>query len=245
MSPREHPAAASGLLTGLFEADPGSAALVEVLRTRTSIHYETGRDDVPVLCVCLPPAVRLPGSVVTTTLPPPGPLAVRRAGLAQGETRWRVGRWWTPPRPRGLAAPVRLPAAGSWGALPRVRGIVPRALIGHGAGLTPLGDDVLAGALVAAGAIEDPRLPRWQRETREALHPGATTAVSRALLHHALAGWATPELADFVEAVCAGPAEPAAGTAAAALLAVGHSSGSGLLAGVLHVLGTSVTEAAA
>ena len=112
----------------------------------------------------------------------------------------------------------------------------PHDLVGRGPGLTPSGDDVLAGVLVAAHAVADPRLPGWAAATVDALAVRTTTAVSRGLLHHALDGWATPELADFVTAVCGGDAT---GGPAGRLLAVGHSSGAALAAGALHVLGTA------
>ena len=55
------------------------------------------------------------------------------------------------------------------------------------------------------------------------------------MLLAALDGWATPELADAVEALCA-DADPTA--AVERLLAVGHSSGRSLLDGVQHALAT-------
>jgi hypothetical protein len=119
-------------------------------------------------------------------------------------------------------------------------GIVPAELVGRGPGLTPSGDDVLAGALVAAHATSDPRLGRWRVETREALRVRRTTAVSRGLLHHALDGYATPELADFLVEACSGGPGPAT----ARLLAVGHGSGAALAAGVRYVLATSGRAAA-
>ncbi len=111
----------------------------------------------------------------------------------------------------------------------------PHDLVGAGPGLTPRGDDLLAGLLVAAHATGDPRLAGWQQATRDALSVRRTTAVSRGLLHHALDGWATPELAAFLVAVCGG--DPA--RAATRLLAVGHSSGAALAAGALHVLNST------
>jgi Protein of unknown function (DUF2877) len=219
------PAAASSLLADLLDA---GTDLVEVARTRCSVHYETGRADVPVLCVCEPTAVRLPSSVVTPVVPQ-GRLVVRAGALVGADATWRVTRWWRPPRPRDLTAPTWSPA------VPGVdvpAEVVPGDLVGAGPGLTPSGDDLLAGALVAAHAVADPRLPGWQRDTRTALRERGTTAVSRGLLSHALDGWATPELAAFVTAACAGDVS----TAAPALLAVGHSSGPALAAGALHVL---------
>jgi hypothetical protein len=168
--------------------------------------------------------------------------------LERGGTTWRVGRWWTPPQPTGLAPPR--PVAVEWA--DRVAGdpavpagydaLAPAALVGAGPGLTPSGDDLLAAALVTAHATADPRLPRWRRSTRAALATRRTTAVSRALLHHALDGYACPELAGALVALCT-EADP--GPAVGRLLAVGHSSGAALLSGVLHVLATRTLRGAA
>lgn len=216
------PGAASTLLAGLLGCVP--TALREVVRTPVSRHYETGDADVPVLCLATPHAVRLPNTVVVVRLP----------DALTGTSAVTVTRWWQPPRPRGLVAPRLLPD------LPAATVVVPSELVGRGSGLTPEGDDVLAGVLVAAHAVGDERLPRWQHETRVALATRRTTAVSRALLQHALDGWATPELADFVTAVCDGRDD-----ATARLMAVGSSSGAALAAGVLHVLGTNEMRGAA
>jgi hypothetical protein len=220
----------------LDESARRRTGLDEVARTGAAVHYETGRADVPVLCVCLPSAVRLPNSLVTSVLPT-GPVAVDRGLLVAGDDTWRVRRWWTPPRPRDLSVreAVSLPALR---VAPEVR---PADLVGAGPGLTPAGDDVLAGALVAACATDDPRLAGWREATRLALRTRTTTAVSRGLLTHALDGWATPELAEFVTGVCRGRV----GRTAERLLAVGHSSGAALAAGALHVLTSPPLEGAA
>lgn len=125
---------------------------------------------------------------------------------------------------------------------PSYDGLDPTALVGAGPGLTPAGDDVLAGALVTAHATADPRLRSWQRATRRCLSEGHTTAVSRALLHHALDGFATSELHDYLTAVCTG-SDLAAPTSR--LLAVGHSSGAALAVGVRHTLDTRRLRGAA
>ena len=233
-SPVVWPVAASSLLAAPLDASVRRRALlVEVARTRASVHYETGRDDVPVLCLCLPSAVRLPNAGVTAVLPT-GPVALAGGAVVGTDAVWRVHRWWTPPRPRGLSAPVSV-------SLPVAPDLRPEGLVGAGPGLTPAGDDVLAGALVAAYATADPRLASWQAATRRGLRIRTTTAVSRGLLRHALDGWATAELADFVTAVCSN----AVGDTADRLLAVGHSSGAALASGVLRVLGTASLEGAA
>jgi hypothetical protein len=125
---------------------------------------------------------------------------------------------------------------------PSYDGLDPARLVGAGAGLTPAGDDLLAGALVAAHATADPRLPAWRRGTRAALRTQTTTAVSRVQLQAALDGYATPQLAGFVEALCRGTGVTAA---TAALLAVGHSSGAALWHGVQHTFRTRPLRTAA
>lgn len=246
---RDFACAASVLAASVL--DGPATALREAARTRVSVHFETGDPRQPVLTVCTPEAVRLPDAVVSGTLPPS---EIRAGGgrlIAPGGT-WRVARWWRPPAPRGLPVPSRtggpapvLPE----GSLPDGRlpaatydGLVPADLLGAGAGLTPAGDDILAGALVTAHATADPRLGDWTRATRAALSNRATTAVSRGMLHQALRGYATPQLAACLAAVCRGP-DPA--PAVTTLLGVGHSSGAALWFGVVHTLTTRSMRSAA
>lgn len=176
---------------------------------------------------------------------------IGRGGFRAGGTTWRVRRWWQPPRPSWLPRPTLAdlaavsPQLGLPGVpvpCPSYDGLSPSALVGSGPGLTPAGDDVLAGALVTAHATHDPRLSRWRATTREALTATRTTAVSRAMLHHALDGYATPELAGFLTALCLGHDITRTRTD---LLAVGHTSGSALLAGVVYTLSTRNLEGAA
>jgi hypothetical protein len=210
------PCAASTLLAGLLD-DSEALDLAEVVRTPVSVHYETGRDDVPVLCLCTPTAVRLPNAAVVAALPTATPL------------RLHVTRWWRPRRPHGLTASTR------------PLDLDPSTLLGAGPGLTPSGDDVLAGALVAAHAVGHPGLAALRAATRDALRVRRTTAVSRGLLTHALDGWSTPELADYLEAFCRGEEEPARQR----LLRVGHSSGAALLDGVHLVVDADAGRRAA
>jgi len=221
--------------------DRGGLRLVPVARTTLSVHYETGAPELPVLCLVTHGAVRLPGAVVTARLPGNGRLVLAGDGvLEEAASSWRVTRWWNPPRPEGLASRVTVteqvrPPAGCPVPPTSYDGLEPAALVGAGPGLTPAGYDLLAGALVTARATGDPRLASWRERTRAALAERATTAVSRGLLHHALDGYATPELAEFLTALCTGAAT--AGPRGR-LLAVGHSSGHALLAGVLYTLTT-------
>ena len=225
----EFPGAASTLLADLL-MQPG-LRLTEVARTRSSVHYDTGRSDVPVLCVATPDAVLLPHTFVTPVLP---------AAPEIIDATWRVTRWWHPCRPVGLAPPppdrvATLPCT-------PYDVLVPSALLGRGAGLTPEGDDVLAGALVTAHATADPRLDAWCDATREAMATRRTTAVSRGMLHHALDGYATPQLGDLLTALCRGGDLEGP---LARLRALGHSSGDALLDGVVHTLTTRSQQGAA
>ncbi len=193
--------------------------------------------------------------------PPPGTAGTVGGGLLSvGEATYRVTRWWRPPRPRGLGTvpPARLAGAVQW-LTGRVAdpldqpgrsavadlvqalaaGVSPAPavsqLLGRGPGLTPTGDDVLAGALVGLCALGAPAA-RALGEAVTAAAPGATTTVSAALLNHAARGECIPQLADLIGAVAGGGPDPAAGAlprTAGALLAVGHCSGAGLLHGVL------------
>jgi hypothetical protein len=174
--------------------------------------------------------------------------------LFVGPFEGRVARWWRPPRPHGLTAAglatvagelsrgvpdapdprVATAVAGLVGAL--ATGAPPTGwvarLLGRGPGLTPLGDDVLAGALVTLGALGEPGFARLGAAVRE-LAPGRTTAVSVALLCHAARGECIPELDAVLTAARRG--SPVAG-AVDALLGVGGSSGTGLARGVLAAL---------
>ena len=246
------PSAASTLLARLLDGPP--RPLVEAARTRLSVHYTTGDARLPVLCVVTPEAVRLPNAVVSSTLPGHGAVTVGKGMLRSATADWRVSRWWRPPRPAGLEPPPDLSMAaealrraavrapGDPAVRPSYDALDPSLLLGHGPGLTPSGDDLLAAALVTARATGDPRLPAWRAGTVAALTPGRTTAVSHGILSAALDGWATPELAGFLDAVC-GAGELTRATDR--LLAVGHSSGAALARGVLHTLTTRELRGAA
>ena len=102
------------------------------------------------------------------------------------------------------------------------------ALLGRGPGLTPSGDDVLAGFLLGARAFGRPAAGVAAAVTE--LAHGATTALSAHLLGHAVRGECVPEVAAVVDALCA---RPAPRDATARLLAVGHTSGAALALGLV------------
>ena len=110
-------------------------------------------------------------------------------------------------------------------------------LVGRGDGLTPYGDDVLCGWLAvhrAAGAAT----PAADAAVRSLLD--RTTLLSATLLDCAMHGEVIPEFAAFVAAL----GTPDEESRAAALAAVGHSSGRGLLEGARRALDSLATVAA-
>ncbi len=107
-------------------------------------------------------------------------------------------------------------------------------MLGRGPGLTPAGDDALAGAVLVEVALGGP--PTLADAVHRRL--AATTAVSRALLSAACEGYAAPPVVALVDAVVVGDHD----TAAAHLprvLAIGHTSGHDLMTGVLAALVTT------
>ena len=109
-------------------------------------------------------------------------------------------------------------------------------LTGRGPGLTPAGDDVLAGFLVGALAFGVDAAA--VRAATAALAPTRTSALSAALLRHAAAG----ECIDQV-AAAAGYLTGRAGhssDAVARLLAVGHTSGAALATGLVAAATTAL-----
>lgn len=214
------------------------------------------------LCVSGPGAVRLPCSlVVADELPAAVPGSTVTVGAARIEFAHHdvhVGRWWRARRPvltdpagaaerssrlslTGLGRAVELPPA----EIARLRSALhapaggDRALhtavlglLGLGPGLTPAGDDVLAGALVALTAARHPSTTRLLSAVVAAEPARRTTLVSAGLLAHAARGECVPQLADLLTALDT-KAGTDAGTEGAVdrLLTVGHSSGPALLLG--------------
>ncbi|TDD84800.1 DUF2877 domain-containing protein [Actinomadura rubrisoli] len=189
-----------------------------------------------------------------------GPAWLGAGRLRVGPLMVAVSRWWTPRRPRpatgaaalrdGLGAleaaavPTGLPPSAladleavtqgaARGDLDRTVRAAAR-LMGLGPGLTPSGDDVLAGFLVAHRQLPPPTHPRADFATAlgarvEALAAGRTTALSAALLGHAARGDGCPQLTGLVDAVGGHASVP---SRLGELLPVGHTSGADLALGV-------------
>jgi len=116
------------------------------------------------------------------------------------------------------------------------------ALLGRGSGLTPLGDDVLAGWLATAASTEDPALDDFCVAVR-ASASRRTTALSAALLDCACRGEALPEFQALVLGV-AGDDRALVRRSVTKLLAVGATSGAGLVLGAALALTSPREEGA-
>lgn len=111
------------------------------------------------------------------------------------------------------------------------------ALLGLGAGLTPSGDDYVGGALFARALLGD-RAPAWRGAVERVLAAAVTRThpISAALLADLANGQGWAPLHDLMLALAAGSV--ADGVAAARrLVALGHTSGWDLLAGLAAGLG--------
>jgi hypothetical protein len=189
-------------------------------------------------------ALGLPCSVRLAAVRAEGPFSqVRRddgaevgGGLLRaGPVTVRVARWWAPRPPRAGRSGARTELlaellAGHPAPVP-VDGEV-GDLLGLGPGLTPAGDDVLAGLLVGLHHRPDLRGPLAAEVAR--LAPTRTTALSAALLRHAAAGHAVPTLTAVADALTGAGEDGDLETALSRLLAVGDTSGTALAHGLLR-----------
>ncbi|MFF1260225.1 DUF2877 domain-containing protein [Streptomyces sp. NPDC058321] len=207
--------------------------------------------------ILLPNALVLPFSSADRPLDLNAPWAGFGSGrVVIGTVRFEPEASWTPPRVQDAFSPPDPARLGRVAALldasaqplppplaPRLTDLrhalhtddagevrrAARALVGLGPGLTPSGDDILCGALLASRAWEGPLAPLSEAVTDATLR---TPLLSAALLRHAARGECVPQAHSFLRAVSGdGALEPAL----RALLAVGHHSGGDLARGVLAV----------
>jgi len=250
-------AAASSALVSLVAGEPRRVEVVVALPVAVHLAVRDAGGGPPSVCLVGPGAVRLPSALLVRdgwgALPLGTTGTVGVGGLELPGLSVRVTRWWRTPRPT-LHGRVALPGPPTLDAVTarlvdrlgaalagpsritrgngrRVESAV-GALLGRGPGLTPFGDDVLAGALVTLRAVgaDDAAVA-----LSEAVLAGAptTTFVSGALLWHAARGECVPELAALFRAMEIGRDLNAA---RAAVLRLGHTSGAGLLHGVAAAL---------
>ncbi|MCF6379846.1 DUF2877 domain-containing protein [Nocardioides KLBMP 9356] len=163
-------------------------------------------------------------------------VAVRDGSLHVGRDRMRVTRLSDPRstavgrhEPSASAVPMTsafdLPADG------RLTAVHLDRLLGRGPGLTPLGDDVLAGWFTTRAALGAPDASLAGAVRRRL---GVTTLLSATLLDCAIRGEALPQLTAWL-------ADPSPATRRA-LLAVGATSGAGLLTGASLALASVSTD---
>ncbi|RBY88268.1 DUF2877 domain-containing protein [Blastococcus sp. TF02A-26] len=128
---------------------------------------------------------------------------------------------------------------GPGGPLAALRGAVRRAdldaalrtatrLVGLGPGLTPAGDDVMAGTIAGLVLLGHPAAGRFASGVHT-LAAGRTTELSRALLRHAMAGRVSGEYAAVLHGLVG---ERPLGPAIAGLMATGSTSGRALALGL-------------
>ncbi len=241
---KPRPMACSVLLAPWLDGPVQRLQVVHRSRLALSLADRTGR---VAFSVTFPSAVRLPyACVVASPASTSSSFSVGDGGLAWGDDErsrlhYRPARWWTPARPRAVDHP-RLTEAVDARAVRRLSARWP-ALLGRGPGLTPYGDDVLCGALVALHAAGHDAAVDLAHAVSTSDLDSATTATSAALLRAACEGWCIDELAHHLRALNRSE-DPA--VSRSALLRVGATSGSGLLAGVAWMVpGLERREAAA
>jgi len=241
------PAAASAALRPLLAPAPVPGRVLGA--NRAVIWLEAGDE-----CIVIERrGIGLPNGVTTTADFPDVPAVGTPAEIGDLEIRIGAGavsvsRWWDPrphlpPADAGALArafarldPAEADDAGLEAALsarhrPSVAGSA-RSLVGRGDGLTPAGDDVLAGVIATlrlvrapdAAMLADLLIPPVldAAETR-------TTLLSRSLLRHAAAGRVALPVADLFAALT-GSGDPIGSFRR--LLSMGHSSGPALAAGI-------------
>jgi hypothetical protein len=215
-------------------------------------------DDPNVIALLAPGAVRLPIGMCLPdgSLPPAGSTAMVGGGSVRcSGVAWRVARWWDP-RPRierwslvrggDRLLQIALGEPASSFGLPSAEGIEvagalargdPRpaaGVIGRGPGLTPAGDDVVAGALAVldlTGRLDHSIWPVL--EARAVTH---TTTLSAGLLAAARDGGVIPQAGRLLAALAAGCRPEALRDAAVRLFAVGSTSGRDLCLGMAGAL---------
>lgn len=107
-----------------------------------------------------------------------------------------------------------------------------RGLIGLGTGLTPAGDDVLTGLAFAAAQLGGP-LTAVPAAVMAAAVPGSSHDISLTALRQACAGRAVQPLSDLLAVLCGQSRPEQLPHAVAALLAIGHTSGTDLAHGLI------------
>jgi hypothetical protein len=223
-------------------------------RTALYLELDQGRDVLPLVAhpgLRLPTAVTVPTQVVGWGVQPGEEVLVGGGEIRLPGVVVRAVRTWRP---------VRVPTAGD-GCAPdtaAVRTPLPwsdparllterlragdglsgavAAMVGAGSGLTPSGDDVLCGVMLALrlhGPASAALVPALWREVQPRL--SATTSLSAMLLTEAAQGYAVQPVVRLAQALVGGD-EAQIAAAVPAVLAIGHTSGADLLGGLVGAL---------
>jgi uncharacterized protein DUF2877 len=257
---RESPGEPAWVSTALSSVIAGPLQRGTVLTSTRLASYAVLSDttDPSVIAIVAPGAVRLPVSLYVARLPSLGESAPVTIGggvvTAAGHT-WRPARWWDP-RPRVDAEALRSPgielagiiasepssafgidlevAAHAVDRLANGDPIPACRILGLGPGLTPAGDDVVAGAL-AALALAD-RLPDDAAEAVLLAARSRTTSLSASLLSAASRGQVVPQASRLLHAIAAGKGPDTITEMARGLFLVGATSGHDLALGLAAAL---------
>lgn len=256
--------AASTAVRPVLEAPRRPARVLAVFPVGVYLEVRTETEP-SVLAVITGEATRLPNSVLLAGALPHVTVGddayVGDRGIDLGQLTLRVRRWWDPAPPLGRIDGARLAAAAAVLAGPAepapglegyeavaslaagcargwLLGAVSAAerLVGLGPGLTPSGDDVLAGLLVTlrhVGAATRTERAVWLADWLAAAVTfdarTRTTPLSATLLHCAARGEASPEVLAVLRGLAGGQAlEPALRR----LRRLGHTSGADLAQGI-------------
>jgi hypothetical protein len=252
--------AASAAVRPVLEAPRSPARVLAAFPAGIYLEVRTELEP-SVIAVITGEAVRLPNSVLLATPLPHVTVGddafVGDRGIELGPLSLGVRRWWNPAPALGPIDPVRLahvtfdhpghPGLAGNGAVELLAescakgwllGAVTAAeqLVGLGPGLTPSGDDVLAGLLVtlrhlgtATGTDRAVWLADWLAATVTYDARTRTTPISATLLHCAARGEASPEVTGVLRGVAGAQAlEPALRR----LHRLGHTSGADLAQGM-------------
>lgn len=246
------PAAVSALVAGTVGGPTQTARVLGVFPAAVYLGLSRHDTVLPVLArdaLALPTGIRLgvgshelswpvrPGDAVEV-----GEGRVRLASMAI-----HMARTWSPPRVSTAspeARPLRVDRPSPLRSL--VADVVLRTgavgtLVGLGPGLTPSGDDALCGALLTLRAAGSARLGSVRQAVDDRLD--RTTSLSASLLRAAMEGYAVPCVVRLASALAAGDGA-AAEAALPEVLAIGHSSGSDVVAGLLGALDALDADAA-
>jgi hypothetical protein len=256
--PQVSPAWASTAVGALLSGRGQLATVLASTEVASYLSVPEPGSSTPVVALLANGAVRLPIGVCVATgeLPEAGStVAIGDGVIATRHHIWQPARWWDPRphlraggllgRESGLLALLEGEPGSSFG-LPlaeavRVAGTLAEGsidealgVIGLGPGLTPAGDDVVAGALAALAL--GGRLDDTVRAAIEAHASSRTTALSAALLGAAGKGQVIPQAATLLSVVSAGSPASQLRSAAVQLFGVGATSGHDLCAGIAGVL---------